>query len=201
MLVSTMALLMKYLSHTYFKYQVPILFLSVQCACFTQIRILSDFSHIQILFVTLLRTLRMKINIIFMLSIVIICLTYQARAGCVFKNPSFTEQPRIEQINLAVLKVSWTGIVTNRACADQFLVKYWPCDKFAGKFWMSRPVNRDSNSLSIELKRSGCVELEASDWPNHGLPKLKHTELNLWNSNIKIKADDISYRNIICGFF
>ena len=40
-------------------------------------------------------------------------------------NPSFTSTPNIEQINLATVRVSWDGIVKNRECVDQFLVKYW----------------------------------------------------------------------------
>ena len=40
-------------------------------------------------------------------------------------NPSFTEAPKITQIDLAHVRVSWEGIAKNRECADQFLVKYW----------------------------------------------------------------------------
>jgi hypothetical protein len=40
-------------------------------------------------------------------------------------NPSFKHEPKIQQINLAKVRVSWEGIVENRECVDQFLVKYW----------------------------------------------------------------------------
>ena len=40
-------------------------------------------------------------------------------------NPSFKQAPKIQQINLALVRVSWEDIVENRECVDQFLVKYW----------------------------------------------------------------------------
>jgi len=40
-------------------------------------------------------------------------------------NPGFKQAPKIQQINLAIVRVSWDGIVKNRECVDQFLVKYW----------------------------------------------------------------------------
>ena len=40
-------------------------------------------------------------------------------------NPGFSQAPKIQQINLAIVRVSWEGIVENRECVDQFLVKYW----------------------------------------------------------------------------
>lgn len=41
------------------------------------------------------------------------------------KNPGFTGPPKVEQIDLQNVRVSWDGLVTQRDCADQFLVKYW----------------------------------------------------------------------------
>lgn len=40
-------------------------------------------------------------------------------------NPGFKQAPKIQQINLAIVRVSWEGIVKNRECVDQFLVKFW----------------------------------------------------------------------------
>ena len=40
-------------------------------------------------------------------------------------NPGFRSGPSIQQITLAKVRVSWAGIVENRECADQFVVKYW----------------------------------------------------------------------------
>ena len=40
-------------------------------------------------------------------------------------NPGFKEAPKIQQLTLAKVRVSWEGIVENRECVDQFLVKYW----------------------------------------------------------------------------
>jgi hypothetical protein len=41
------------------------------------------------------------------------------------KNPTFTGAPVVEQIDIRTVRVSWFGLVNNRQCADQFLVKYW----------------------------------------------------------------------------
>lgn len=41
-------------------------------------------------------------------------------------NPGFTGPPKVEQISIDEVRVSWEDIVTNRECTDQFLVKYWP---------------------------------------------------------------------------
>merc|ERR1719189_1504065 len=41
-------------------------------------------------------------------------------------NPSFTDKPKVQQVNMTTVRVSWNGIVESVECADQFLVKYWP---------------------------------------------------------------------------
>lgn len=41
------------------------------------------------------------------------------------KNPSFTGPPVVEQVDIRQVRVSWFGLVSQRNCADQFLVKYW----------------------------------------------------------------------------
>ncbi len=40
-------------------------------------------------------------------------------------NPRFRSPPRVEQLALDRVRVSWAGAVDGHACADQFLVKYW----------------------------------------------------------------------------
>ncbi len=32
----------------------------------------------------------------------------------------------MEQVSLERVRVSWSEVLTNRECADQFLVKFWP---------------------------------------------------------------------------
>ena len=41
------------------------------------------------------------------------------------KNPEFTGPPKVEQIDIRTVRVSWFGLVKMRECADEFLVKYW----------------------------------------------------------------------------
>jgi hypothetical protein len=40
-------------------------------------------------------------------------------------NPSFKGPPVVEQVDLYTVRVSWDGLVINRQCTYQFLVKYW----------------------------------------------------------------------------
>ncbi len=41
------------------------------------------------------------------------------------KNPDFTGPPKVEQVDMRTVRVSWFGLVKQRKCADQFLVKFW----------------------------------------------------------------------------
>lgn len=41
------------------------------------------------------------------------------------RNPTFTEAPLVEQVDIRTVRVSWHGRIDMRECADQFLVKYW----------------------------------------------------------------------------
>lgn len=40
-------------------------------------------------------------------------------------NPGFRGPPRVEQVTLTSVRVTWTGLVTRGECADQFIVKSW----------------------------------------------------------------------------
>ena len=40
-------------------------------------------------------------------------------------NPKFIGPPKVRQIDLRTVQVSWQGLVAKIECADQFLVKYW----------------------------------------------------------------------------
>jgi len=42
------------------------------------------------------------------------------------RDPGFTKAPKVEQISLTKVRVSWRGLVTGVDCADQFVVKSWP---------------------------------------------------------------------------
>ena len=71
--------------------------------------------------------LKMKVVSFFSIPMVMLLFTQDVSSYCwqVGWNPSFTQTPKIEQIDLATVRVSWDGIVRNRECVDQFLVKYW----------------------------------------------------------------------------
>lgn len=44
---------------------------------------------------------------------------------CAGRNPGFKGPPVVEQVRLDRVRVSWGGLVTKEACADNFIVKYW----------------------------------------------------------------------------
>ena len=50
------------------------------------------------------------------------CNAYCALLG---QNPGFSAPPKVDQITLTSVRVSWEGLVTRIDCADQFIVKSW----------------------------------------------------------------------------
>jgi len=67
------------------------------------------------------------------------------------KNPSFTGPPKVEQIDLRTVKVSWSGLVQQAECADQFLVKYWEKAQGPNKFKTTELLKTDKFSIDIEV--------------------------------------------------
>lgn len=63
-------------------------------------------------------------------------------------NPAFTGPPKVEQVDIRHVKVSWFGLVSMRECADQFLVKFWPKNNPQG--WeLTEMLPNDSNEVVI----------------------------------------------------
>ena len=66
------------------------------------------------------------------------------------RNPYFTGPPIVQQVDLQTVRVSWLGLVENRECADQFIVKYWqkinPQD-----YQLTGLVNQQANSIDIKI--------------------------------------------------
>ena len=61
----------------------------------------------------------------------------------------FTGPPKVEQIDLATVRVSWDGLVTQRECADQFLVKYW--QRSNPQSYITTEL-LDRNAVTIDVK-------------------------------------------------
>ena len=40
-------------------------------------------------------------------------------------NPGFSGAPRVQQVSLSRVRVSWPGLLTRPDCADDLLVKFW----------------------------------------------------------------------------
>lgn len=49
----------------------------------------------------------------------------QAYCSLLGQNPGFSTPPKVEQVTLTSVRVTWEGIVTRIECADQFIVKSW----------------------------------------------------------------------------
>ena len=58
--------------------------------------------------------------------------------------------PKIQQLELSKVRVSWEDIVEMRDCADEFLVKYWQNNMPQG-FKLSEKVPTDQNYVDIEV--------------------------------------------------
>lgn len=71
---------------------------------------------------------------------------YCATAG---HNPGFSEGPVVQQLDMTRVRVSWKGIVTQRSCTDQFLVKYWPAAS-PSDYKMSKMVTMDEDFVDID---------------------------------------------------
>ena len=66
-------------------------------------------------------------------------------------NPSFTQEPKLSQISITRVRVSWEGIVVQRKCADSFLVKYWR-ETNPSDYKMTDPVSNTENYVDIKVK-------------------------------------------------
>jgi len=66
------------------------------------------------------------------------------------KNPGFNGIPKVEQVDIRTVKVSWNGITTQTECADQFLVKYWESTSPL-EYALTDPVNNDEFSTIIKV--------------------------------------------------
>lgn len=68
------------------------------------------------------------------------------------KNPGFNGTPKVEQIDIQTVRVSWLGITTQTECADHFLVKYWKISRRSSlEYNMTNLVNNDKFSINIRV--------------------------------------------------
>ena len=65
-------------------------------------------------------------------------------------NPTFISEPKVEQLSLMKVRVSWDGIVDKRKCADSFLIKYWRKSSPAS-YKMTTPVPTEVSYEDIEV--------------------------------------------------
>ena len=90
-----------------------------------------------------------------MLVVVIACCNIaEVRSYCIGGNPGFDGPPKVEQVDMTSVLVSWNGIVTRIDCADNFLIKSWdymnPNDYKAGTtFCKSIRKPNDDKKITI----------------------------------------------------
>ena len=65
-------------------------------------------------------------------------------------NPSFKSVPKVEQLSMTKVRVSWDGIVDKIKCADSFIVKYWRKSS-PSTYKLTVPVPTDVSYEDIEV--------------------------------------------------
>ena len=65
-------------------------------------------------------------------------------------NPGFKSEPKVHQLSLSLVRVSWEGIVKRRDCADSFLVKYWRANS-PSNYELTDPVDNTVNHIDINV--------------------------------------------------
>ena len=75
-------------------------------------------------------------------------------------NPGFTSTPRVEQLRIDLVRVSWEGIVSKRKCADNFLVKYWPRSA-PNEYFTTELIPKDVDYVDIEVTPKLIYQFQA----------------------------------------
>ena len=100
------------------------------------------------------RRLSKKMNSYFYISFLLFIqlLIHHSNAYCWQSgwNPGFKKEPKVSQLSLTRVRVSWEGIVKRRECADSFLVKYWR-QHSPSNYQLTDPVNTDANYIDIDV--------------------------------------------------
>jgi len=120
------------------------------------------------------------------------------------KNPYFTAAPRVEQVTISKVRISWQGIVAKRECADAFLVKYWQLNMPSG-FELTELVKPDVNFIEVEVVPKVPYNFEAVaredkgpvlgvDWNKSPTVSFKTSRLNREFKEVPEPETDLSTR-------
>jgi len=85
------------------------------------------------------------LQLISILSVLPSSLSYCFWAG---QNPSWKGPPKVEQLTLTSVRVSWAGLLESQECADSIIVKHYKGD-FTSDFFMSDPLDVGTNSYIV----------------------------------------------------
>ena len=69
-------------------------------------------------------------------------------------NPGWSAEPRVEQLSLTAVLVSWEGLLTRGECADQLIVKHF-ATRNPNDYTMSDLLNVSTTSYVVEYLRTG----------------------------------------------
>jgi len=103
-------------------------------------------------------------------------------------NPYFGQAPRVEQVNLSTVRISWKDAVEKRWCVDHFLVKYWQTNMPTG-YKLTELVTPDVNFIEVEVvpkvpynfmavAREDKGPVMGIDWNKSPIVKFKTSRLN-----------------------
>lgn len=121
------------------------------------------------------------------------------------KNPYFTAAPRVEQVSISKVRLSWKGIVGQRKCVDAFLVKYWHSSMPSG-FQLTDLVKPDINFIEIEVvpkvpynfevvAREDKGPLLGVDWNKSAMVQFRTSRLNQLVEEVPEPEVDLSTRH------
>ena len=108
-------------------------------------------------------------------------------------NPDFKAAPKVEQITISKVRISWVDIVTKRECADQFLVKYWQKNTPQG-YKLTSPVSTDVNHIDVEVVPKVPYNFQAvareDKGPVRGVDWNKSPIVEFKTSNFNVEVKD-----------
>ena len=64
------------------------------------------------------------------------------------KKPSFTGDPKVTQITVNKVRLSWKGIIQNQECVDDFFIKYKSFGKFDDTY---KTVEKNVREMEIPV--------------------------------------------------
>ena len=131
------------------------------------------------------------------------------------QNPGFTGLPNVEQLSLDRVRIIWSDIVSQRECADNFVVKYWQRSS-PSAYDVTDLISKEANSVEIKVtpkvmyqfqvvaredkgliggvdwNKSPTVDFQTATNNNYQVKKVEKTE----NRVESLVRDEVKYWNL-----